>query len=427
MLTDRYGNELATSSTETRDLYVDAVDKLLGAAPDTREAFNAVTASDPDFALGHSSLARACQIKGDPTAAKAAMATARSLTEGLSAKDAAHINALGLLIDGNGAAAYPAIRQHVAEHPRDVLVAQTCTSVFGLIGFSGRPGREAELLAYTTSLAPHYGDDWWFLSQHAFSFCETGQLDRADEMIDRALAVNPRNAHGAHVRAHVYYEAGEPAAGMSFLEGWLPDYDQAGLMHSHLSWHLALWKLGQGDIDGVWSLVDQYIRPSASQAFPLIVLTDYAAILYRAELAGVPVPAERWKVVSDYAHKHFPNFGVAFADVHAALAYAMTGETDALARIIANPAGPAGDVVKEAATAFQAIANQDWSGAADHLAAAMADHARIGGSRAQRDLLDHSMLAVMLKLGRSDEARRLLALRRPVQSASPPVAGMAVA
>jgi len=214
---------------------------------------------------------------------------------------------------------------------------------------------------------------------------------------------------------------------MSFLEGWLPDYDQAGLMHSHLSWHLALWKLGQGDIDGVWSLVDQYIRPSASQAFPLIVLTDYAAILYRAELAGVPVPAERWKVVSDYAHKHFPNCGVAFADVHAALAYAMTGETDALSRIIANPAGPAGDVVKEAAAAFQAIAAEDWSGAADHLAAAMADHARIGGSRAQRDLLDHSMLAVMLKLGRSDEARRLLALRRPVQSANPPVAGMAVA
>jgi hypothetical protein len=145
--TDRYGNQLATSSATTRDLYVQAVDKLLGAAPDMREAFEAVTLSDPGFAFGHSGLARARQIKGDIAGARSAMAKARELGEGLGAKDAAHLNALGLLIDGNGKAAYPAIRAHVAEYPRDVMVAQTCTSVFGLIGFSGRPGREAELLA----------------------------------------------------------------------------------------------------------------------------------------------------------------------------------------------------------------------------------------------------------------------------------------
>ena len=105
----------------------------------------------------------------------------------------------------------------------------------------------------------------------------------------------------------------------------------------------------------------------------------------------------------------------------------MTGESEALAAIVANPAGPAADVVKELATAYQAIANQDWEGAADHLAAGISDHARIGGSRAQRDLLDHTMLAVLLKLGRSDEARRLLVSRRPVQAANPPVKGLKAA
>lgn len=389
------------------------------------DGFEKVVAADPGFALGHSGLARARQIQGDIAGAREAMATARGLTGGLSTKDQAHINALGLLIDGKGAEAYSAIRAHAAEYPRDVMVAQTCTSVFGLIGFSGKAGREAELLGYTSTLAPHYGDDWWFLSQHAFSYCETGQLDRADSLIEQSLALNPRNGHGAHVRAHTYYEAGETPAGIRYLEGWLPDYPQAGLMHSHISWHLALWKLGEGDIEAVWDLVDHYVAPGASQAFPLIVMTDYAAMLYRAELAGYPVPAERWQTIADYAQHFFPNPGVAFADVHAAMAYAMTGQTEALEAIIANPAGPAGDLVKELAIAYQAIACQDWNEAADHLAHGIANHERIGGSRAQRDLIEHTMAAVMLKLGHAAEARRLLTMHRPRIAAGTPVKGLA--
>jgi len=424
MIEDRYGNSLPTSSAQTRDLYVHAVDSLLGGAADFREAFESVTASDPGFALGYTGLARARQIAGDGAGARAAIAKARDLLGGLNEKDAAHVNALGLLIDGNARAAYPALRAHIAQYPRDVLVTQTCTSVFGLIGFSGRPGREAELLAYTTALQPHFGEDWWFLSQHAFSYCETGQLDRADEMIEKSLALNPRNGHGAHVRAHIYYEAGDAKAGMAYLRDWLPGYDPAGVMHSHISWHLALWRLGAGDVEGMWSLVDGAVAPHVSRSFPLIVMTDNAAILYRAELAGQPVAPERWRAVGDYVRRYFPSTGVAFADVHAALTHAMTGDSDTLAAIIASPAGPAGDVVKELATAYQAIARQDWETAANHLALGMSDHARIGGSRAQRDLLEHTMLAVLLKLGRRDEARRMLAMRRPVQLAHPPVKGL---
>jgi len=40
--------------------------------------------------------------------------------------------------------------------------------------------------------------------------------------------------------------------------------------------------------------------------------------------------------------------------------------------------------------------------------------ARLGGSRAQRDLLEFSLLECLLKQGKTEEARRLIALRRPV-------------
>lgn len=424
MLHDRYDNPISAASATARDLYVEAVDRLLGAAPGMEEGFAAVVEADPGFALGHCGLARARQVLGKVPDARAAMATARSCADGLPSTEAAHIHAMGLLIDGKTPDAYRAIRAHVAQHPRDVMLAQTCTSVFGLIGFSGQPGREAELLAYTTSLSPHYGDDWWFLSQQAFSLGETGQTSRAAAMIDQSLALNPRNAHGAHIRAHIHYEVGETAAGVAYMNEWLRDYDKTGLMHCHLSWHVALWALEQGDADLMWRTIDAGVVPGAAWGPPLNVLTDGASILYRAELAGEEVPAERWKAISDYAKRMFPKTGLGFADMHAALAHAMAGNGEALEAIITDAKGPAADLVSEFAEAFRAIAKQNWAEASAHLIPAMADHARIGGSRAQRDLLEYTLLGTLLKQGRDEEARHLLALRRPAQVAAHSVHGL---
>ena len=420
MLNDRFENEVSTSSVLARDFYVTAVDKLLGAAPDMVEAFESCVDADPGFALGHSGLARARMTMGNLPAARATMAEAQALSGGLPGREASHLQAMGLFVGGKMSEAYGAIRAHVAEHPRDALLAQTCTSVFGLIGFSGQPGREAELLAYTAGLLPHYGDDWWCLSQHAFSLCETGRNDQASAMIDRSLSLNPRNAHAAHVRSHIYYETGETDAGIDYLADWLEGYDRKGLMHGHLSWHVALWALGQGDTTRMWRTIDADVVPGAALGLPINVLTDTASILYRAELAGESIAPERWCAVSEYAKKFFPKTGLGFVDVHAALAHAMAGDGEALRRIISNPAGPAGDLVGELAESYSAIANQNWAEATIHLTKAMSDHARIGGSRAQRDLLELTLLEVLLKQGQDEEAKRLLALRRPVLISTAP-------
>lgn len=424
MLNDQYDNPISTASTAAQSYYIEAVDKILAGAPHMVEAFDAVVDADPGFALGHSGLARAKLIGGDMAGAQASMKTAASLSGGVTSRETAHINAMNLMASGDIKNAYGAIRQHVAEHPRDAMLAQTCTSVFGMIGFSGQPGREAELLAYTNFLLPHYGEDWWCLSQHAFSLCETGQIDKASAMIDHSLSLNPRSSHSAHVRSHTYYEAGETQTGISYLQDWLPDYDRSGLMHGHLSWHIALWAMETGDVEQMWRLVDADVAPGIAEGRPINVLTDTASILYRAELAGLPVSKERWQQVSDYALKFFPKPGLDFADFHAALAHAMAGNSAALETIIANPAGPAADMVRDCAEAYRAIARQDWDEAVKHLTPLMADHARLGGSRAQRDLLDFTLLGALLKQGQAEEARRLLAMRRPVLAETKPVSGL---
>lgn len=414
MLEDRYGNTISTSSQTARDAYVRGVDLFLAADGGVDSAFENAISADDSFALAYLGLARFRHAQGNPLEASKNLKIARNLAEKISSREASQINALGLLIEGSTSEAYKAIGEHLDLHPRDSMVAQTCTTVFGLIGFSGQPGREAEQLAFTSSLAPHYGDDWWFLSQHAFAQVEVGQIAAAEKNIERSIEENPRSAQGAHIRSHVYYENGEEDAGYMYLSDWRTSYDKAGLLHCHISWHVALWALARGDVDAMWEVVDADIAPGAAIGPPLVVLCDIAAILYRAALKGVSIPAERWQIVCEHASKYFPNTGIAFGDVHAALAFAMAGNSTELDRIISDAKGPAGDVVRELAKAFDAIANEDWAEATVHLTKSLSDHARIGGSKAQRDLIEFSMVAALLKQGKSEEAHRLLAMRRPV-------------
>lgn len=425
MLEDRYGNPISTASAAARDAYVDAADRLLMAQSGAEAAFEASIAADPAFALAHVGLARTRQAIGDGKGAQAAFERIKDAPGPLTAREAGHFNAFALSFAGDGPGAYKAIRDHLLDYPRDALIAQTCMGVFGMIGFSGRPGREAEQLAFSTALAPHYGEDSWFLCQHAFAMGEAGQIDPAVTTSERAFELNPRNAHAAHVRAHVYYEAGESAAGLEFIRDWREGYDRGGALHCHVSWHVALWSLEQGDVEAMWRIVDADIGPGRTWGPALNVMTDTAAILYRAELAGVDVPAERWAEVSRFAQDAFPAPGIAFGDVHAALAHAMAGDGAALARIKSDARGPAADTVRQVAAGFQAIADGRWADASAELVRALADHERLGGSRAQRDLLEYAYLNTLLKQGAVDEARRHLVMRRPRQVAAPRLAGLA--
>lgn len=413
MQQDRYGLDLTTGSAAAAAAYIDGVDRFLSAEEGVERCLTAAVEADPNFALGWMALARHHQMYGRRDDLNAAREKAMALAPGVTAREASQLNALNLILTGKVGDGYAAIRAHLLEYPRDAMICQTCTGVFGLIGFSGQPGREAELLAFTTSLAPHYGDDWWFLGQHAFSMMEAGQTGPADRAIETSLAARPRNAHSAHIRSHLYYETGEVAAGRDYLTDWMPGYKSEGLLHCHLSWHQALWALEQGDEAAMWSVVDTAVQPGSTHGPAVNVLTDTASILYRAEMRGIDVPRDRWRMISDYALACFPKPGLAFADVHAALAHAMAGNTTALDRIRTDARGPAGDVVPAFANSFAAIAAQDWSTAEQHLTVAMADHARIGGSRAQRDLLEHTMTNVLLRQGKGPEAERLLKLRRP--------------
>ena len=103
-------------------------------------------------------------------------------------------------------------------------------------------------------------------------------------------------------------------------------------------------------------------------------------------------------------------------DWHIALAEAVTGDTDALeARASTMEAGPypAGHTVPALARAFVAFERKDFAAAIDLLEPLLPVRGRLGGSNAQIDLMEFTLLRAYILADRQDAADRLLAARRP--------------
>jgi tetratricopeptide (TPR) repeat protein len=431
MLTDRYGLAISTHSPSARDSYVAGADCLLAATAGYREHLGRAIEADPAFALPHIALARGLFLDADVAPAREATARARELVRNATPREQSHVNALALALEGKAFDALAATRTHLADWPCDAMVLAPATGVFGLIGFSGRQEREPELYELLRSLAPHYGDDWWFQCVFAFAACESGRVDEAWRLIEPSMAANPSNAHGAHIRVHVLYEMGEMTRALEYLEAWMPGFDRRGLLHCHLSWHVALAALAVGKLERAWEAYRAAVHPGGAWGPPLNVVTDSASFLWRAELAGGARRPELWREVHDFALRSFPKAGVPFADAHTALACVADGDQAGLDQLVGQiqdriAAGryPPGTVVPTIADGFAAYAKGDWDGAIRLLERALPETVRIGGSRAQRDLVEHTLFAAQIKAGRAKEARVLIA-RRTDRRATVMVAGFA--
>jgi hypothetical protein len=215
------------------------------------------------------------------------------------------------------------------------MVLSPATGVYGLIGFSGRQDRNEALAALLDPLAGAYGEDWWFLGAHGFALTEARGWAAGAPLVERSLALSPRNAHGAHAWAHVLYERGDEADGAAFIDAWLPGYPREAQLHCHLSWHLALFELARGRLDRASEIYLESIRPGVALSPAMPALADCASLLWRG-LAGSEHRAEHWKEVAAFAARSFPKIGIGFGDAHCAVAYAAAGEREALERWIAE-------------------------------------------------------------------------------------------
>jgi hypothetical protein len=148
----------------------------------------------------------------------------------------------------------------------------------------------------------------------------------------------------------------------------------------------------------------------------MLVLADAASFLWRWRFYDVVPPLDQeWAEVAAHALRYFPHASLAFADLHAALAEAATGNTDSLQTRIAGLRSlardgrlPPGEVAPALCAAAAALGRGDTAEAAQILEPALADLPRIGGSHAQREVFEDSLIVAYLRSGQSAKAAPLL-------------------
>ena len=127
------------------------------------------------------------------------------------------------------------------------------------------------------------------------------------------------------------------------------------------------------------------------------------------------MPAGQWQAAAAYSGAFFQEAGFAFADVHMAILAAATSDkaaleqrVEALTDLLKADALPAGPVVPTICRAALAFAAEDYAGCARILEPVAAEVVRIGGSGAQREMVEDMLLLALMRSGEAVKARELL-------------------
>ena len=413
---DRYGLLLSTSSSESAVAYREGVDLLLAAWTGAAEAFDRAIAIDPDFALAHIARGRIHTFyqQGDVARQKAALARELVARNG-SEREKSHVETLALAIEGNLPAALGSTLKHVDAWPRDAIVMSLPMGAFGLFAFSGMADHDQARVDLCARYAGHYGDDWWYLFNYGWALTENNDVGKGRAMTERSFAMREANANAVHALLHAMFEDGSIDGADALVDRWIPSYDRAGILYGHIRWHQALGALEHGDAGRALQIYTEVLQPSATHAPPLNAVTDGASLLWRLQAYGHSIPDGLWDDAAAYAQRAFPRSSVPFADFHMALFAAATRNqaalTERLAVIekrLADGKLPAGPVLPKLFHAMSAFAGGDYRGCAEHLSPVLDEVVRIGGSHAQRTLVEDTCIVALMKSGELQRAHAML-------------------
>jgi hypothetical protein len=424
-LRDHQGLELSSGRPASIERYAEAVQLLHGYYGNPLAIVDAVLAEDPEFLAGHA-LRAALMVTTSERRAVPELRRSVEAGEALIAhgrgneREQAQIAAARAWLDGDFERATDRYNRIALEHPRDGLslqIAHLCNFYLG---------RSTWLRDHVASALPHHARHeplhGYLHGMLAFGLEECHEFERAQAAGTLALEHNPRDPWAVHAVAHCFEMQGrleEGSAWLSEREGdWAPD----NFFAVHNYWHLALFQLESGEVQRTLALYDERVRGSGSEVN--LELVDASALLWRLMLAGADVRArftalaEVWRRVDEHGY-----YG--FNDWHALMAYAGAGQSAEVERVIRGlmaseePRPPGHAEVLTACRGFAAFAAHDHRRAVDELFAVRPFAARFGGSHAQRDVLELTLIEAALRDGQHALARSLCEARRARKPHSP--------
>lgn len=429
---DLRGNPCSSRSRAALDAAEQALWRMMSFYDAPLADLDDATAADPGWLLPHLMRAGFLFSLTDPRLhgeAQAHLAQAQDLAQQATARERGHLQAVQCLAEGRWHAACRAWDEVLIDHPCDALALQWAQLWdFHRGDADALRGRPAQVLAAWDEGDPLFA---YVLALHAFGLEECNLYPQAEEAGRRALAANPRVPWAVHAVAHVMEMQGRYEEGAVWLRQHQSQWAEGNGFACHLWWHKSLFRLEALDLQGVLRLVDAHLSGDALQL--TLQRLDAASLLWRLHLLGEDVSGQAAGLVAGWPLADADAGHHAFNDCHVVMALLSAGEVaraEAWVAHCAQRALGAADarrsnhlMAREVGLPLMrgllALVRGDADGAVDLIYRVRGVSQRLGGSRAQRDLIDQTLLAAAAQGGRRKLGRALVNERGLARAMTP--------
>lgn len=427
---DRFGHTLTTSHHDAPERYDSAVASLLRFGDDVVEAWDATTADDGDFAMGHIGQAYLRCLSSEGPDAAAAAAVLDGLDDApLSDRERRHLDAARAYARGDLHGAADRLAALSIEFPRDALAL-----VVGhqLDFFLADAPRLRDRISGTL-VSWDDGDPWYgfLLGMQAFGLEECGLYPLAEASGMRALEVEPRDVWAHHAVMHVHEMQGRFDTGLDFANQRRADWETGNFFAPHNAWHEALMHIENGDTVSALAIYDRVLRNDGSDDIALEML-DAASLLWRLHILDHDV-GDRWGPLAEAWNGKADQCWYVFNDMHATMALVGDGRLDDAHALVERleryaTADHDGSVSNVAMTrdvglpvcaAIVAFGEKRYDEVVDRLYPIRRILQRFGGSHAQRDAVARTLLEAAIRINDRGLATALVSERLAVNERSP--------
>jgi hypothetical protein len=417
MIKDAQGQTVSGATPEAVTLYDQAVRAFNLGYGDAPGLFDATREAAPDFVMAHLAKAWLFALSNDPLVLRHVRPLVQA-AEGLpmNERERGHLAALEQVTARARGVAVSVLDGHLMRHP-----FEAATLLDGYLGrFRWVRDRSARALPFWSSDMPGYGT---MLAFHGFGLEEAGDYARAEDESRAAAELEPHSFWPHHTVTHVMEMTGRPEDGIGWMVAREPFWSAPeNVTQVHIWWHKALFHLELGQYEAALALYD---GPLMGTMRPLALnLCNASALLWRLDMLDCDVSG-RWRDLAAQWEGHADGKTLVFNDLHAAMAELGSGQEALVERRLAWMRETASGNAESASCycevgiplveGLMAFHRGAYGQAVDVLQPARCDLWRIGGSMAQRDVVDWTLTEAAVRAGLRDVALSLanerLALR----------------
>ncbi|XP_041361295.1 tetratricopeptide repeat protein 38-like isoform X2 [Gigantopelta aegis] len=385
--------------------------------------------ADPNFVMGHV-LKNGLDVLGTGRTTRLDQEFAKDLdrmvelskSPSVTEREKNHVTAVKLWADGFSDAACQVWEDILVDCPLDILALKFAHDSYFYLGYSNqmRDGI-GRILPFWKPTMPLYG---YVIGMHSFGLEETNLYDRAEKAARKGLEINPRDAWSTHTLCHVMEMTGRQDEGISFLTDTVKNWTTCGMIACHNFWHWSLYYIEKADYQNALNIFDNEVKVRSINSGSLLDLVDACSLLYRLEMEGVDV-GDRWNEVFERCRPHIDDHILAFNDLHLLMGCLGAKQKDITAKMmesieqfVREGKGTNHDVTRDVGhklcQSFVAYSDGDFAKAVDLLYPIRYNVIRIGGSHAQRDLVNLFLIQAAIKsqLKKHHKLARMLLMER---------------